>query len=122
MRKESLINQEKETIDSNSKRYCFHGRRTGKNIYQAQMFIKELQKHGRLYVFNEKELNKFIRELKDDERAYTCNAVKAQISVEVFIDEELTSTQIDKAIEKVKDGKKQGRRWTPTIPLPYEFV
>lgn len=122
MRKESLINQEKETIDSNGKRYCFYGRKAGKNVYQAQMFIKELHKHGRLYVFNEKELNKFIRKLKDDERAYTCNAIEAQLGVEVFIDEELTSTQINKAIEKVKDGKLQGREWIPTTPLPYEFI
>jgi hypothetical protein len=122
MRKESLINQEKETIDSNSKRYCFYGRKTGKNIHQAQRFIKELHKHGILYVFNEKELNKFIRKLKDDERAYTCNAIEAQLGVEVFIDEELTSTQINNAIEKVKYGKLQGREWKPTTPLPYEFI
>lgn len=121
MRKESLINLEKETIDGNGKRYCFCGRRTGKNILQAQMFIKELRKHRRLYVFNEKELNEFIRKLKDDERAYTCNAIEAQLGVEVFIDEELTSAQVYKAIEKVKDGKVQGRQWTPTIPLPYEY-
>lgn len=37
MKKESLINQEKETIDSNGKRYCFYGRKTGKNVYQAQI-------------------------------------------------------------------------------------
>lgn len=122
MKKESLINQEKETIDGNGKRYCFYGRRTGKNIHQAQMFVEELHKHGRLYVFDEKGLKKFIRKLKDDERAYTCNAIEAQLGVEVFIDEELTSTQINKAIEKVKDGKLQGREWIPTTPLPYEFI
>ena len=32
MKKESLINQEKETIDSNGKRYCFYGRRNKEEI------------------------------------------------------------------------------------------
>lgn len=116
-----MINEDKE-MQSKRYQYTFFSRKNYKNKYQADMFLKKLHKHKILYVFNEKELNEFIRKLKDDERAYTCNAIEAQLGVEVFIDEELTSTQINKAIEKVKDGKLQGREWIPTTPLPYEFI
>lgn len=121
MRKESLINQEKETIDSNGKRYCFYGRRTGKNIFQAQRFIEELHKHGRLYVFNEKELKEFIRKLKDDEREYTCNAVEAQVATEIFIDEEFTYRQFTNAMKKVRKGELESQEWKPTISFVAEM-
>lgn len=122
MRKESLINQEKETIDGNGKKYCFYSRRANKNQMQAEYFINELRKHGRLYVFTEKDLSKFIEQIKDNERKYTCNAVEAQMATEVFIDEEFSYRQFTNAIDKVKKGKLESREWKPTKSFVAEMI
>lgn len=111
-----MINEDKEM---QSKRYQFtlFSRRNYKNKYQADIFLQELHKHGRLYVFNEKDLNKYIEHIKEQERKDLCDLIEAQMATEVFCDEEFTSKQFENAIRKVRNGGPFKRAWQPKMIL-----
>ena len=111
-----MLNEDKE-MQNKRYQYTLFSRQNYKNKYQADIFLQELHKHGRLYVFNEKDLGKYIEYIKEQERKDVCDLIEAQMATEVFCDEEFTSKQFENAIRKVRNGGPFVREWQPKIIL-----